>query len=945
MSFPLLAATFSIKMAPSMVPSAFLLRPAPAAAIAALVAAAVFLNSLSGALVYDDLTAVAKNPDVIGHDHDGIGDYLRGVFQHDFWGADIAHPRSHKSYRPLAVVSLRLTHLAQAAWDGHGAAHAGDPSDRATRDHSDDPTFFHHAANVALHAAVTAMFVIACGRCVFTAGGGRVAGARSLLAGLVFALHPVHADAVASVCGRAELLSALFFLASLLCYDACRRRDGTGGGGAARVVQAAWFAAAVAAAACALLSKEQGLTALLVCAALDVVGALRRQQRGHRQGRRRRAARVRVALLAATGAALLERRLALMRTGAPGVFTARDNPAAFALGTSRLSRALSHAHAHALHARALAWPAALSADWSLGSVYPPLVTSLLDARNAATALLYGALAALLWRGSSARRAIAAFLLAPASASASGSASDRGADAKTIADADADAVTIGLALLVLPFLPASNLFYPVGFVVAERVLYIPSLGFAVLVARFVVVAAPSRKHQNKAAKRKGWRGMRWPRFAIAAAGLCLLAGRTVVRNDDWRDEEALMRAGLRVFPGNARLLVNRGWALARRARARERAGDAAEAEALLAGAHRSYREAAALQPFYAQPPFNIGGLLNSEGRTAEALVQFAHAAALATPSSPTCIKDAGGGGGSGGGSGGGGQQEQPPFCFREARPTLAADAHAAAGACLRALGRAAEALGAHRRALSADPAHRSAYSGHFFLGAARQRDAARARARGAARTQRARLDQALDRFRASIALRPAFSAARVALGRVLFDLGGRDPEAARSLRTAVALAPFDSGAWHALSTVLRAVAAAASGASGAAAAADRATVEAEAAMRRAYSLRPEARPEASAAAARRPAAGERPTPPPTPAPTPEPPPPPAPRAPEVPPARDAPTTRRAHACRMLLDVSACVGEVRQSSTAVAWHDLAAALRAGGEMERAAAAAAAAEAAAG
>jgi hypothetical protein len=32
--------------------------------------------------------------------------------------------------------------------------------------------------------------------------------------------------------------------------------------------------------------------------------------------------------------------------------------------------------------------------------------------------------------------------------------------------------MGLALLVIPFLPASNLFFKVGFVVAERVLYIP-----------------------------------------------------------------------------------------------------------------------------------------------------------------------------------------------------------------------------------------------------------------------------------------------------------------------------------------------------------------------------------------------------------------------------------------------------------------------------------------
>lgn len=42
-----------------------------------------------------------------------------------------------------------------------------------------------------------------------------------------------------------------------------------------------------------------------------------------------------------------------------------------------------------------------------------------------------------------------------------------------------AMNLGLALLIFPFIPASNLFFPVGFVVAERVLYLPSAGFIVL----------------------------------------------------------------------------------------------------------------------------------------------------------------------------------------------------------------------------------------------------------------------------------------------------------------------------------------------------------------------------------------------------------------------------------------------------------------------------------
>ena len=35
--------------------------------------------------------------------------------------------------------------------------------------------------------------------------------------------------------------------------------------------------------------------------------------------------------------------------------------------------------------------------------------------------------------------------------------------------------MGLALVIVPFLPASNIFFTVGFVVAERVLYLSSIG--------------------------------------------------------------------------------------------------------------------------------------------------------------------------------------------------------------------------------------------------------------------------------------------------------------------------------------------------------------------------------------------------------------------------------------------------------------------------------------
>ena len=43
------------------------------------------------------------------------------------------------------------------------------------------------------------------------------------------------------------------------------------------------------------------------------------------------------------------------------------------------------------------------------------------------------------------------------------------------------VLFSLFMTLLPFVPASNVLFPVGFVIAERILYLPSMGYCLLVA--------------------------------------------------------------------------------------------------------------------------------------------------------------------------------------------------------------------------------------------------------------------------------------------------------------------------------------------------------------------------------------------------------------------------------------------------------------------------------
>ena len=103
----------------------------------------------------------------------------------------------------------------------------------------------------------------------------------------------------------------------------------------------------------------------------------------------------------------------------------------------------------------------------------PLVRSLSDPRNLATLSLYLLLGHLAYRAltSSSQHESSVIALRFASFSL----------CYIISSIFTLLFLLSLGLLVLPFIPATNLLFPVGFVVAERVLYLPSMGFCLLVA--------------------------------------------------------------------------------------------------------------------------------------------------------------------------------------------------------------------------------------------------------------------------------------------------------------------------------------------------------------------------------------------------------------------------------------------------------------------------------
>lgn len=130
------------------------------------------------------------------------------------------------------------------------------------------------------------------------------------------------------------------------------------------------------------------------------------------------------------------------------------------------------------------------------------------------------------------------------------------------------LTLSLGFLIIPFLPASNLFFRVGFVIAERVLYLPSAGYCMLLTfGFGALSKHTKKKvlaQSDAVRNQDGRvapaydiycSLSLPKKWIAAVILGILfinVLRCVIRSGEWRNEEQLFRSALSVCPLNAKV---------------------------------------------------------------------------------------------------------------------------------------------------------------------------------------------------------------------------------------------------------------------------------------------------------------------------------------------------------------------------------------------------------
>lgn len=449
-----------------------------AAALLIFVSVVVYSNSLGGEFVYDDQYFVVKNLAI--RSLENFPDYFTKSSAIAF--ADL----SKDVYRPITTLSYALDYLLWRL-----------------------DSFGYHLTNVVFHSAnAVLVFLFLC------ALFGNIPAA--LIAGLLFALHPVQTEVVSWVSGRSSVLCLFFYLSSLIMYS-----------GFARTGKVRYILSSVFSYVLALFSKEMAVTLPAVIIAYDLYFSAGEKARS-RIGRY-------LPYIGATLAFILVRSAVLGRVSQCGWW-----------GESPYYTLLTMSTVFAKYIWLLLYPAELCAFYTMN-----IFTTAGDLRVASSIALFVLLASsvpLLWR----RHRLLSF---------------------------------SLCWFLVTLLPVSNI-VPLKALIAERFLYIPSVGFCAAVAYSVF-----RLNKNAA-------------VSLAVVIALLYGARTMARNEDWKSAVSISRSIVKVSPLNSWGWTSLGAAYL--------AGGMPE-EAVI-----SLKKAIALSRDYATPRNILGFSYLEQGRPADAL---------------------------------------------------------------------------------------------------------------------------------------------------------------------------------------------------------------------------------------------------------------------------------------------------------------------------------------
>uniref|UniRef100_A0A2R9AN60 Protein O-mannosyl-transferase TMTC1 n=2 Tax=Pan paniscus TaxID=9597 RepID=A0A2R9AN60_PANPA len=457
--------------------------------------------------------------------------------------------------------------------------------------------FYFHAVNIILHCLVTLVLMYTCDKTVFKNRG------LAFVTALLFAVHPIHTEAVAGIVGRADVLACLLFLLAFLSYN--RSLDqGCVGGSFPSTVSPFFLLLSLFLGTCAMLVKETGITVFGVCLVYDLFSLSNKQDKSSNGALCPRSPQQpgspQPSSLPGHPHRENGKQQRFPHKGAWGGCHSPLPPEPKSSGFPVSPRAvwsmmrfLTYSYLLAFNVWLLLAPVTLCYDWQVGSI--PLVETIWDTRNLATIFLAVVMALL------SLHCLAAF--------------------KRLEHKE---VLVGLLFLVFPFIPASNLFFRVGFVVAERVLYMPSMGYCIL---FV----------HGLSKLCTWLNRCGATTLIVSTVLLLLlfSWKTVKQNEIWLSRESLFRSGVQTLPHNAKVHYNYANFLKDQGRNKEaiyhyrtalklypRHASALNNLGTLtrdtAEAKMYYQRALQLHPQHNRALFNLGNLLKSQEKKEEAI---------------------------------------------------------------------------------------------------------------------------------------------------------------------------------------------------------------------------------------------------------------------------------------------------------------------------------------
>lgn len=419
-----------------------------------LVAIGVYISVLPNQFAFDDELIILHNPLIRSLSN------LPQIFALDYWGLG----DTNIEYRPITITTYALNY----------ALHGLHP-------------FGYHLVNVILHALNSLLIFFIC-RYMFP-NSVRF----SILTALLFAVHPIHTEAVANVVGRAELLYTFFYLSAWLVH--LKSKGLSGRTELRRVVLAGVLLLF------GLGSKETSVTFLVVVIVFDLL--FRGEERIKDVFRFRWKHYLVYFLITAEFIFIriflvpLSKEISLI-----------DNPLAMLDPVWRIINALYILFFKYLFL--LFVPLHLSPDYSYHAIN--LIDSFFDVRvGIILVLLAGVIVGLIW---------------------------------SCRHQKYTPICFGGLFFAVTIAPVANILMSIGTIMGERLLYLPSLGFCLVLG--FILSKLCQKIQLK---------------PVIIGLVILILGsygtRTVIRNFDWYDNEHLFLSAVLVVPNSARVQQNVG----------------------------------------------------------------------------------------------------------------------------------------------------------------------------------------------------------------------------------------------------------------------------------------------------------------------------------------------------------------------------------------------------